>query len=287
MLERLRASIDLHAHHGALPRGEEKGGDVVSVQIAANFSDILPRPDALGERSGQGAADLNQIGTKQVARFRYLEAHIADKAAVPPIGSLEPLRDGREVGSDALHGRSARITQCIIHDRLRALMIALKHGNPERFLRTEVVRETPLGNASVACDLADAGGWGTRSVQMKKGPPQRINRGKVWANCVEAFESFGVEPLPFNARSDMFTFGATLRSLWNSSLSEYWDAVKRRSDRTPHSGVRVSNRIRTRSSIRQVSTNGIDGPPPMHCDLSTISRSELSGIYPVHTIDMS
>jgi len=40
-------------------------------------------------------------------------------------------------------------------------------------------------------------GWGTRSVQMKKGPPQRINRGRVWANCVEAFESFGVEPLPY------------------------------------------------------------------------------------------
>jgi hypothetical protein len=41
----LRASIDLHAHHGALPRREEKGDDVVRVQIVANFSDTLPRPD--------------------------------------------------------------------------------------------------------------------------------------------------------------------------------------------------------------------------------------------------
>jgi hypothetical protein len=44
-------------------------------------------------------------------------------------------------------------------------MIALEHGNPERFLGTEVVRETPLGNASVACNLADAGAGEASLVQ--------------------------------------------------------------------------------------------------------------------------
>jgi len=39
---------------------------------------------------------------------------------------------------------------------------------------------------------------------MKKGPPQRINRGKVRANCVEAFESFGVEPLPSEGKGHTF-----------------------------------------------------------------------------------
>jgi hypothetical protein len=42
-----------------------------------------------------------------------------------------------------------------------------------------------------------------------------------------------------NARSDMFMFRAALRSRWTFPLSEYRDAVKRRSDRTAHSGVRV------------------------------------------------
>jgi hypothetical protein len=42
-----------------------------------------------------------------------------------------------------------------------------------------------------------------------------------------------------NAHSDMFTFRAALRSRWTFPLSEYRDAVKRRSDRTAHSGVRV------------------------------------------------
>jgi TENA/THI-4/PQQC family len=39
-----------------------------------------------------------------------------------------------------------------------------------------------------------------------------------------------------NAHSDMFTFRAALRSRWTFPLSEYRDAVKRRSDRTAHSG---------------------------------------------------
>jgi hypothetical protein len=47
----------------------------------------------------------------------------------------------------------------------------------------------------------------------------------------------------FNAHSDMFTFRAALRSLWNFPLSEYNDAVKGRSDRTAHSGVRVGRAI--------------------------------------------
>jgi hypothetical protein len=40
----------------------------------------------------------------------------------------------------------------------------------------------------------------------------------------------------FNAHSDIFTFRAALRSLWNFPLSEYRDAVKGRSDRTTGSG---------------------------------------------------
>jgi hypothetical protein len=41
-----------------------------------------------------------------------------------------------------------------------------------------------------------------------------------------------------------FTFRAALRSLWNFPLSEYRDAVKRRSDRTAHSGGESGKRYR-------------------------------------------
>ena len=41
----------------------------------------------------------------------------------------------------------------------------------------------------------------------------------------------------------MFTFRATLRSLWNFPLSEYREAVKEWSDRTAQSGVRVGRAL--------------------------------------------
>src|SRR5258708_37645014 len=96
------------------------------------------------------------MSPQEIALLDNLQAHVADHAPIAPTCGLEPLRDRGEIGPYALHRRQRLIAQRLVHDCLRALVIALEHDSPKGLLGSEMVREAALGHTRVGGNFADA-----------------------------------------------------------------------------------------------------------------------------------